>query len=124
VRRALHRLALALGCTVAELGERMSSTELNDWLAYGAVEPFGEEQADRRAALVCAALVAVNTPKGKTPKPDAAGFLAMLRPTEKPKQTPEQLKAAFAARARADAKRTRNPRAKAAPKDGDGGDPE
>lgn len=36
-----HRLALALGCTVAELGERMTLDEWCRWQAYYQLEPFG-----------------------------------------------------------------------------------
>lgn len=37
----LFRLALALGCTVAELNERMTAKELTEWQAYYQLEPWG-----------------------------------------------------------------------------------
>ena len=93
-----------MGCTVAELGERMSGRELNDWLAYEALEPFGEEQADRRAALLAHVLIAVNTDKknrGKVPSIDA--LMQSLRPgyeVPRREQSIEELKASLGARAR------------------------
>ena len=42
----------ALGATVAELQQRMSSAEFTEWKAYQMLEPFGEWRADVRAALV------------------------------------------------------------------------
>lgn len=38
--------------TVGELLQRTSSRELTEWQAYAALEPFGEERADYRAALI------------------------------------------------------------------------
>lgn len=81
----------------------MSSRELRDWEVYGAIEPFGEEQDNRRAALLAHVIVAVNTQKGKkAPDPDV--FLRMLRPDDSPDaqrmgQTPEELAVTFAAAA-------------------------
>jgi hypothetical protein len=38
--------------TVQELLARVSSRELSEWRAYFMLEPFGEERADMRAAIV------------------------------------------------------------------------
>ncbi len=38
--------------TVAELLSRISSRELTEWQAYFTVEPFGEDRADLRSAIV------------------------------------------------------------------------
>lgn len=38
--------------TRVELLQRMSSRELSEWMAYYAVEPWGEVQAEYRSALV------------------------------------------------------------------------
>jgi hypothetical protein len=35
-----------MGCTVRELGVRLSSAEMVDWLAYSLIEPFGQPRAD------------------------------------------------------------------------------
>jgi len=52
--------------TVEELLTRMSSHELSEWMAYLAVEPFGEERADYRAAIGHALLANIN--RGKRSK--------------------------------------------------------
>lgn len=39
-----------MGCTVAELPERIGWQEWIDWLAYWEIEPWGEARADERAA--------------------------------------------------------------------------
>ena len=51
-----HRLALNLGCTVAELGQRMLYTELRDWYEYARREPFGSPADDQRFALLIASV--------------------------------------------------------------------
>lgn len=38
--------------TVGELGRRMSSRELTEWMAFFRLEPWGTEVEDRRAALI------------------------------------------------------------------------
>jgi len=49
----MFRLALALGCTVEELGERMSSSEFTEWAVFYAHDPWGEQRADWRTARLC-----------------------------------------------------------------------
>jgi hypothetical protein len=39
--------------TVAEMLSRISSLELTEWMAYYKMDPFGEERADMRSAMVC-----------------------------------------------------------------------
>jgi hypothetical protein len=39
---------------VAELLARISSAELTEWMAFDAIEPFGEARADFRAGIVAA----------------------------------------------------------------------
>lgn len=48
----MHRLALALGCFVSDIEDRMSYTEFQDWCEFYALEPFGEIRADLRAGFV------------------------------------------------------------------------
>ena len=48
----MHRLALALGRTVAELGVTMSSSELSDWIDYYKIEPWGSWRDNYHAALI------------------------------------------------------------------------
>jgi hypothetical protein len=94
----------------------MSNRELTEWAAYAAVEPFGEEQADRRAALICAVLEAVNTEKGKRPKHGVDGFLKLLRPEgtrparDPEGQSPDALRAGMLKLASRGTKRTANPK--------------
>jgi hypothetical protein len=45
----------------------MSSREFAEWMAYYALEPWGEERADLRAGIVAAAAIAPWTKKGSTP---------------------------------------------------------
>ena len=49
--------------TVAELGQRISSRELTEWQLFYNVEPFGEERADLRAALICHIIYSMNRGK-------------------------------------------------------------
>ena len=62
------RLALHLGGTVAELKERMSSSEFTAWMCYYKMTPFGDDREDLRAALV-AYTVAATTPRKRGAKP-------------------------------------------------------
>ena len=48
----MHRLALALGRTVAELGVTMTSSELSDWIDYYKIEPWGAWRDNYHAALI------------------------------------------------------------------------
>lgn len=50
----MFRLALALGCTVRELGMRLSAAELIEWQAFSLIEPFGGEREDDRARGIMA----------------------------------------------------------------------
>jgi hypothetical protein len=75
----------------------MSSKQFVEWQAYASVVGgFGDEQADRRCALLCAILVQINTPKGKSAPMDFDDFLSILRPHERPAPTAQTLKAQFA----------------------------
>lgn len=50
--RVAMTLALQLGCTLHELGERMTAEEFGLWMALYLVDPWGEQRADLRAAIV------------------------------------------------------------------------
>jgi hypothetical protein len=59
--------------TVGELGQRMSSHEFTEWLAYYDLEPFGEERADLRQAMTTSGVHNLLQAKTKHPrwtKPD------------------------------------------------------
>jgi hypothetical protein len=60
-----------MGRTVAELQAAMSSREFTEWQAYFALEPFGEERADIRAALVASVIANVNRNPKKRSSPFA-----------------------------------------------------
>jgi hypothetical protein len=45
------RLALQMGCTVEELGERMTAVEFDLWRVFETFEPFGAPADDFRAGL-------------------------------------------------------------------------
>jgi hypothetical protein len=42
--------------TVAELEERMTSKEFSEWMAYFAIEPFGEDRADLRMGILASVM--------------------------------------------------------------------
>lgn len=54
----MFRLALGLGMTVSELEERMTYSELVEWIAFYRMEPWGCEVEDSRMAMQCAASIA------------------------------------------------------------------
>lgn len=81
----MFRLALALGMTVEELGERMSGRELSEWMAYDRLSPIGEERADLRAGIVSSVIANTHRTKGDPFKPQ--DFMPFL---EKPRNSPEQ----------------------------------
>jgi len=57
--------------TVGDLLHRMSSRELTEWMAYYALEPFGEERGDMRAGIVASTLYNVHRgPKSKAASPE------------------------------------------------------
>jgi len=65
----MFRLALALGMTVEELGERMSSKELSEWIAFNAISPIGDDRADLRAGIVASVVANCHRTKGQPFKP-------------------------------------------------------
>ena len=46
-----------MGCTRAELLQRISAKELQEWIAYSIVEPFGEERMDWHFATLIHAVL-------------------------------------------------------------------
>lgn len=76
--------------TVAELGERMSSAEFSEWMAFYNIEPFGEERADLRQALTTSAVhnsIQVQMKKPQWTKP--GDFMPFsTQPKEQPKKQP------------------------------------
>ena len=77
---------------------RISSQQLSEWMAFGQLEPFGEERADLRMGILAALIANVNRDPKKTPQPFTPqdfmpNFDDSLR--EKPKQTAKELYAMF-----------------------------
>ena len=52
----MHRLALALGCTIKELSNRMTLDELIEWMAFYELEPWGDNLNGIRIATNTAAV--------------------------------------------------------------------
>lgn len=85
-------LALALGSTVEELQNRMSSSEFSEWLAYYCINPFGPERGDLNAGIIAATVANANRSKNSqayTPKDFMPKFIPEAA------ETPEQLKNKF-----------------------------
>lgn len=55
-RRLIFRIAVALGRTPRELLTSVTSSELNDLLAFYHLEPFGAYRDDLRAGVVASAV--------------------------------------------------------------------
>lgn len=51
MRRMLFRIAATLGMTVSEVEERMTSTELTEWMALIPMDPWGPFRDDLRGAI-------------------------------------------------------------------------
>ncbi|MEM4234433.1 MAG: DUF4035 domain-containing protein [Candidatus Methanomethylicaceae archaeon] len=66
VSRFVCRLAIALGKTLRELAD-MPWSELAVWLAYSNIEPFGEQRADLRSAIVSAVIANCHRASGVAP---------------------------------------------------------
>lgn len=48
----MHRLALALGRTVAELKDTLSSSEMSNWIEYYKLEPWGAWRDNWHASIL------------------------------------------------------------------------
>lgn len=57
------------GRTVEELSETMSLEEFLRWMAFAALEPFGEERQDWRVAMLMAQQANMHRGKGKAAIP-------------------------------------------------------
>ena len=98
----MYRLALAVGDPCPEepggLADRVTVWQLRRWAEYAEVEPWGESRADFRAGIIASTVANVNRGRGVRPfKP--GDFMPRFEP--RPPQTPQQMRAIFAAAARA-----------------------
>ena len=78
----MFRLALALGRTVQELGDSLSSAELAEWVAFWSIEPFGDLW--RQTGSICCTTALVNGNKFSKPE----DFMPSAR---KQTQSPEEM---------------------------------
>ena len=69
--------------TVQEIGERMSGRELQEWIAFDRISPFGDERADLRSGIVSSVIANANRSRGEPFRP--SDFMPFL---DKPKSTP------------------------------------
>ena len=76
----MFRLALSMGCTVMELGARLSSAELTEWFAFDLLEPIGGARADDRARGIMAVVAASAGAKDVKP----SDFLRTWQPKQEP----------------------------------------
>jgi len=51
-RRFIFRLALALGRSVQDLSDNLTSAELSEWMAFDLIEPIGGRRGDVHAGIV------------------------------------------------------------------------
>ena len=73
-----------LGYTVAELLQRISASELQEWQAFYCIEPFGHVRGDLQAARICEAIAVYAGAKSVKMKDFILDFNAA-------KQTPEDI---------------------------------
>lgn len=65
----------------------MSAAELNEWIAFDAVEPFGEPRADLRSAIVAATVANCHRDHRKPPF-KVTEFMPFV---EKPREDPAEV---------------------------------
>ena len=51
--------------SVRRAQQEIDSAEFAEWMAFNSIEPFGEERADVRSAMICCLLANINRGKGK-----------------------------------------------------------
>ena len=67
------------------LQEQLSSKDFAEWMAYYAVEPFGEERADLRNAIVASTIANAYRDTKRTKKPFSPGdFMPEFDRVEEP----------------------------------------
>ena len=75
--------------TVTEARERIDAAEFGAWQAFYRLEPFGEERADLRNAMLCLLVASFGGSK-RGRKPKLADFMLF---EEKPEQSGEEMQA-------------------------------
>lgn len=79
----LHRLALALGKTVAEVKESMTVAEFVDWQRFALEHPFPADLVDIHGAIATALAVNMNRAEGAPPR-EVVDFLVLRFGLAKP----------------------------------------
>ncbi|MDR0250695.1 MAG: DUF4035 domain-containing protein [Burkholderiales bacterium] len=77
-RRFLHRLALQLGRTVAELKQTLTVSEFHDWLEFAKEEPFGDFRADAQLAQFMSMFANANRDEQKQKTPYTADDFKLI----------------------------------------------
>jgi len=68
---------------------KLTNRQFSEWIAFSQVEPFGEERADLRSAII--ACITANAFRGKDQKPfEVSDFMPKFDPPEQ--QTEDQMK--------------------------------
>jgi len=80
-------LALALGRTVAELEETMSSSEFSEWLEYYELSPFGAWRDNYHSAQIASLIYNAN--RGKSNPMGIDNFMYMDRETAEQRREAE-----------------------------------
>jgi hypothetical protein len=94
VRRFAYRLLLTPGgahfrLNVDALLASLSSRQLNEWMAFAALEPFGPHREDQRAGVIAAAIInsRFGRKAGDTGKVPADFFPVLRQDEAKPRQS-------------------------------------
>jgi hypothetical protein len=74
-----------LGCTVQELGARMSAEEFGEWWALYCHEPWGEVRSDIAAGVITAMLFNINRREHTRPA-GPLDFAPYLKPREEERE--------------------------------------
>ncbi len=73
-------MALALGMTVEELGERMSGLELQEWMAFDRLSPIGDDRGDLQAGIIASTVANAHRSRGRPFRPQ--DFMPFLQQEE------------------------------------------
>jgi hypothetical protein len=73
--------------------EEINIVELYEWMGYAALEPFDEQRADLRAAIITATIANTARDRKKRPKPFAPkDFMLKFEGNEEPKPKQQDTK--------------------------------
>ena len=92
----MHRLALKMGRTVAELNATLTIDELAHWFAFDRSSPIGDERMSMQFAHLCLTVCQVAGVKKKTGGPFTLDDFLLFKPSEKPKSTLDTMRGWFA----------------------------